>query len=76
MADLRLVHSVGAECAACGKPAALKASGEPLHTIHRDGFSVGPDVALCEDCGAHELPDCPTLWAMISERRKAKRHGR
>jgi hypothetical protein len=69
MSHLRLVQPLPLACAACGSPAALKEDGEPRYTIHRDGFSVGPEVPLCEDCGGHELPDCPTLWDMIAARR-------
>jgi hypothetical protein len=55
-------------CAACGDTASVGPDGEPLYTIHRDGFGEGPDVPLCAECGADELPDCPTIWAMIAER--------
>lgn len=52
------------ECAACG----TEIVGEVEHTIHRDGFSEGPEVPLCERCGAHELPTCQDLWAAIRVR--------
>lgn len=51
------------ECAACGKPAEGNAS------VHRDGFDVGPEVELCDDCGLGELPTLETIWAQIANRR-------
>lgn len=54
------------ECAACG------AAAEGNCSIHRDGFSDGPEVDLCDDCGLHEQPTCETLWAMIRERRTVR----
>ena len=57
-----------ATCAACGDAASVGTDREPLYTIHRDGFGEGPEVPLCAECGADELPDCPTLWAMIAGR--------
>lgn len=58
-------------CEACGKPVVLDAQGEPLYSIHRDGFLEGPEVPLCANCGAHETPDCDWLWALIRRRRRA-----
>lgn len=54
------------ECAACG--AAIR--GRAKDTIHRDGFCLGPEVPLCEPCGAHETPTCAELWAAIRARRE------
>lgn len=47
-------------CANCGKPA------EGNHAIHRDGFAVGPEVPLCDTCGACENPSCVEIWDRIS----------
>lgn len=52
-------------CAACGNPAQGNAA------IHRDGFCVGPEVDLCDDCGMHATPSCEVLWERIAERRRA-----
>jgi hypothetical protein len=52
------------ECAACGE-AALG-----TYSIHRDGFGQGPEVPLCEACGAQELPTCEMLWLMIATRKE------
>lgn len=51
-----------ARCAYCGK------SAEGNHAIHRDGLGVGPEVPLCDACGAHETPTCDEIWARISSR--------
>jgi hypothetical protein len=58
-----------ATCAACG--AAIE--GKVRHAIHRDGFGEGPEVPLCEPCGAHPTPTCEELWRRIAERRAAER---
>jgi hypothetical protein len=50
-------------CAACGEPT----SGG--HSIHRDGYGIGPEVDLCDACGAGENPTCEELWGMIARRR-------
>lgn len=50
-------------CAACGSPAQGNAA------IHRDGFAIGPEVDLCDDCGIHELPTCEEIWTAIAARR-------
>lgn len=51
-------------CAACG----VAIPGEVQHRIHRDGFGLGPEVAICHWCGAFELPSCQTLWEDIKAR--------
>lgn len=48
-------------CAYCGKPA------EHRHTIHRDGFCVGPEVPLCDACGSRETPTCEDIWSRIAK---------
>ncbi len=52
------------QCAACG------AQAEGNCSVHRDGFCEGPEVDLCDGCGAEELPALETIWAMIALRRK------
>ena len=52
-----------AHCAYCKKPI----SGEVQYSIHRDGFDDGPEVPLCEACGAHPTPTCSEIWKRISE---------
>jgi hypothetical protein len=47
-------------CAYCGQPA------EGKYAIHRDGFGLGPEVLLCDACGAHPTPTCEDIWARIS----------
>lgn len=51
----------GELCAYCGEPA------EGNHSIHRDGVDCGPEVPLCDGCGADELPTCEEIWAAISQ---------
>ena len=48
------------QCANCGSPA------EGNHSIHRDGFDCGPEVPLCDACGAGENPTCEEIWDRIS----------
>lgn len=49
-------------CAACGEPT----TGE--YSIHRDGYGLGPEVELCDACGAHDGPTCEELFRMIARR--------
>lgn len=64
------VHALGGgatvtpirECAACGAVATAH------HTIHRDGFELGPQVPLCIGCGSSESPSCEEIWQRIAER--------
>jgi hypothetical protein len=59
------------ECAACGAPVEQPCGhDEGGHSIHRDGFCIGPEVPLCCACGAYEFPSCPTLWRLIAGRRR------
>jgi hypothetical protein len=37
-------------------------------TIHRDGFGLGPEVALCDACGCHALPSREEIWSNIARR--------
>ncbi len=48
-------------CAYCGNPA------QGNHAIHRDGFGEGPEVPLCDACGAYPEPTCEQIWARIAE---------
>ncbi len=48
------------QCSFCGKAA------EGNHAIHRDGFSEGPEVPLCDACGGSENPTCEEIWDRIS----------
>jgi hypothetical protein len=52
-----------APCAACGEPSFGR------HSIHRDGFGLGPEVWLCDGCGASPLPTLYDLWKIIKHRR-------
>lgn len=54
---------VGKPCAYCGE------RSQGRYSIHRDGFSEGPEVALCDEHGGNELPTCSDIWARIAERR-------
>ena len=59
-------HSVdermkGKTCAYCGR----KSQG--MHSIHRDGFGVGPEVPLCNACGSRETPSCAAIWDRIAK---------
>lgn len=47
-------------CSFCGQAA------EGNHAIHRDGFDVGPEVPLCDECGGEEGPTCEEIWEKIS----------
>lgn len=49
-------------CAYCGEPT------QRNHTIHRDGYGVGPEVPLCDEHGADETPTCEEIWARIVAR--------
>jgi hypothetical protein len=48
-------------CAFCGRPA----QGE--FSVHRDGFSIGPEVDLCNDCGGRETPTLAEMWRKIAQ---------
>lgn len=48
-------------CVFCGNPS------EGEHTIHRDGFGVGPEVPLCNDCGGGEFPTAGEIWERIAQ---------
>jgi hypothetical protein len=58
-------------CAACGAAAHPCEHDNRGHSIHRDGFGVGPEVLLCCACGANETPTLAELWARIRARREA-----
>lgn len=36
------------------------------YSIHRDDFSIGPEVPLCDWCGAPDGPTCSQIWDKIS----------
>jgi hypothetical protein len=48
-------------CAFCGDPA------EGNYAIHRDGFGIGPEVDLCDECGQYPKPTCEDIWEEISQ---------
>ena len=48
------------KCAYCGKPA------EGNYLTHRDGFGIGPEVALCDACGENGEPTLHQIWAKIA----------
>ncbi len=52
-------------CAACG------AIAEGRYSIERDGPLMGPEVPLCDRCGAHDEPTMEQLWHAIARRRLA-----
>lgn len=52
-------------CAACGQ----RAQGN--FSLHRDGFAIGPEVALCDGCGSGVSPSLQEIWWNIAQRRKA-----
>ena len=58
---LTLSDLLGGRCVYCGAPA------EGNYSIHRDGFCEGPEVPLCDACGAHETPTLAEIWARIAE---------
>lgn len=62
-------------CAACGADAVEHAEprrpgmgAAAYYSIHRDGFGVGPEVALCDACGWHETLTIETLWRRSATR--------
>ena len=57
--------ALGVTCAACGAPS------RGAYSLHRDGFEQGPEVALCDGCGAKETPTPQELWTRIAARRAA-----
>lgn len=56
-----LTRLLAGRCVYCGSAA------QGNYSIHRDGFGVGPEVPLCDDCGGYEYPTCAQIWARISE---------
>jgi hypothetical protein len=50
-------------CAHCGKAMPVELS---LATIHRNGFSLGPEVPLCGACGAADGPSAEEIWYKIA----------
>lgn len=48
-------------CAYCARPS------EGHFSIHRDGFSAGPDVPLCIACGSQPQPSCDDIWDRIAQ---------
>lgn len=50
-------------CAYCGKTV----KGVAKYAIHRDGFAVGPEVPICNDCGSHPSPTCEEIWSRIAQ---------
>lgn len=60
-APMSLDKLLNSLCVYCGK------KSEGNHYIHRDGFGKGPEVPLCDKCGAHPIPTCEQIWEKISE---------
>ena len=54
-------------CSYCGEPA------EGNHTIHRDGFDIGPEVPLCNRCGTMTYPTLSQIWQRISRQKAGAR---
>lgn len=48
-------------CAYCGQPS------EGQYSIHRDGYSLGPEVPLCDACGQGDSPSLTQIWARIGQ---------
>lgn len=57
-------------CAYCGVPVLKR-----RHSIHRDGFGLGPEVPLCDACGGEGGPSCEKIWAKLSARLQAERRA-
>ncbi|MFA5052815.1 MAG: hypothetical protein WC565_02055 [Parcubacteria group bacterium] len=53
----------GLKCAYCGGPA------QGNYSLHRDGFCVGPEVDLCDNCGSGVTPSCEQIWDQIAVRK-------
>ena len=62
MVELAFRFSV-VRCACCGLPS------EGNFEIHRDGWGIGPEVSLCDDCGGRAYPTCDEIWAAIADQR-------
>jgi hypothetical protein len=54
--EQRLFGIVVNACMFCGRWA------DGQFSLHRDGFSVGPELPLCSDCGGHETPTLGEIW--------------
>ena len=50
-------------CVFCGQPA------EGNYSIHRDGFGIGPEVPLCDECGCGQYPTLEVIWAHVAAQR-------
>lgn len=48
-------------CSYCG------ALSEGQYSVHRDGFDQGPEVPLCNKCGAGDEPTLAKIWAKIAQ---------
>jgi hypothetical protein len=58
----RLIASAGRPpCVFCG------GATQGNYAIHRDGFGIGPEVDLCDDCGSESTPTCEEIWACIAQ---------
>lgn len=44
------------------------ALAEGNFSVHRDGFSVGPEVPLCDACGSGSTPTLSDIWTKIAQR--------
>lgn len=48
-------------CVYCDEPA------QGNFSIHRDGFGIGPEVALCDACGSTPTPTTGEIWTKIAK---------
>lgn len=46
-----------------------KGHAQGNHCIHRDGFSEGPEVPLCDKCGGLSTPTCEEIWEQLASER-------
>lgn len=37
------------------------------YAIHRDGFGIGPEVDLCDECGQDPEPTLSEIWDRIAQ---------
>ena len=53
------------KCAYCGREIE-----QVNYMIHRDGFGLGPEVPLCDGCGAFPLPTLGEIWERIMQKQE------
>lgn len=47
-------------CAFCGD------ESQQNYSVHRDGFDVGPEIWLCNNCGKDPAINLDEIWAKIA----------